>query len=209
MRNTINSPYSAAFTGGSLLHAETNSLLSMMTADNADELIREEVHTGEHLCINSETARSRTIAEMRRRYNSVPVSFWVYYKELSESLQPIYLFYTCLKTYRMLFDFHVDITVRLWNQGKKELDRFDYEMKMGEIGSKDEFVDSWSEATKKKCISVYITMLKQAGFIKDNQLVHPNIEVDDLLYFARIGDTWFLESCFMPAYEITELKTML
>jgi hypothetical protein len=209
MRNIINSPYSAAFTAGSLMHAETNAILPLLMSADSDELIAEEIRNNNRLLINSEKSRQRKVAEIRRRFNICPNSFWAYYGQLSETVQPIFLFFVCLKTYKLLFDIHFNVTTRLWNQGKTTVELFDYEMAYEEIGSKDSFVDSWSALTKKKCISVYLTMLKQAGFIKDETYTRPSISDDELVYFVKAGESWFLEACFVPAYEINEIKATL
>ncbi len=56
---TIKQKYSASFTTGGLLFKETNSLLPLLAAENATELIEKEKKENQYLQINSEAARGR------------------------------------------------------------------------------------------------------------------------------------------------------
>lgn len=80
----------------------------------------------------------------------MPPSFWNDFKEMSESDKVIALFYVMLKTYKICFDFHVNVTMRKWNSISKSIDKEDLMMEFNEISAKDEFVDSWSDTTKER-----------------------------------------------------------
>lgn len=66
--NKNNSPYTAALTGGGFLFEETLTLLPLLQAENSEELLQEEKVNNNLLHINAETARSRNIHEIKRRY---------------------------------------------------------------------------------------------------------------------------------------------
>src|SRR5574344_1567814 len=103
--NKNNSPYTAALTGGGFLFEETLTLLPLLQAENSEELLQEEKVNNNLLHINAETARSRNIHEIKRRYQTMPPSFWNDFKEMSDSDKVIALFYVMLKTYKICFDF--------------------------------------------------------------------------------------------------------
>ena len=151
--NKNNSPYTAALTGGGFLFEETLTLLPLLQAENSEELLQEEKVNNNLLHINAETARSRNIHEIKRRYQTMPPSFWNDFKEMSDSDKVIALFYVMLKTYKICFDFHVNVTMRKWNSISKSIDKEDLMMEFNEISAKDEFVDSWSDSTKGKVAS--------------------------------------------------------
>ena len=100
--NKNNSPYTAALTGGGFLFEETLTLLPLLQAENSEELLQEEKVNNNLLHINAETARSRNIHEIKRRYQTMPPSFWNDFKEMSDSDKIIALFYVMLKTYKIL-----------------------------------------------------------------------------------------------------------
>jgi hypothetical protein len=158
MRNIINSPYSAAFTAGSLMHAETNAILPLLMSADSDELIAEEIRNNNRLLINSEKSRQRKVAEIRRRFNICPNSFWaLLWAVIRKPSSPSFSSLCALKTYKLLFDIHFNVTTRLWNQGKTTVELFDYEMAYEEIGSKDSFVDSLECVNQKRSASVFIS----------------------------------------------------
>jgi len=89
-----------------------------------------------------------------------------------------------------------------------ELSTGDVAMYLNEVAAQDSFVDSWSEATRKKVISVYILMLHQAGLLENgsSNLCKPDLDDSAWMYYIRLGEAWFLEACFLPTYEINDIK---
>ena len=96
--NKNNSPYTAALTGGGFLFEETLTLLPLLQAENSEELLQEEKVNNNLLHINAERSRSKAILEIKRRYQTLPLSFWDDFKEMSDSDKVIALFYVILKT---------------------------------------------------------------------------------------------------------------
>ena len=84
-------------------------------------------------------------------------------------------------------------------------------MELNEIAAHDEFVDSWSDNTKERCASQYLTYLRQTGLLveKTNQLQPVRPDDDELAYYFRSGEEWFLEACFLYPYEINDIKGRL
>lgn len=202
------SPYTAALTGGGFLFEETLTLLPLLQADNSEELLREEKVHNNMLHINAETSRKKAIMEIKRRYQSVSPSFWDNFKEMSDGDKMIALFYVILKTYKICFDFHVNVTMRKWNSISKSIDKEDLMMEFNEISAKDEFVDSWSDTTKGKVAGAYLTILRKVGMLdKDNHL--HSLTCDNYGYYLAKGEPWFLEACLLQPYEINNIKNSM
>ncbi len=199
------SPYTAALTGGGFLFEETLMLLPLLQDENCEKLLQEEKVNNNVLHINAETSRKKVITEIRRRYQAVPLSFWDDFKEMSDGDKMIALFYVILKTYKICFDFHVNVTMRKWSSISKSIDKEDLMMEFNEISAKDEFVDSWSDATKGKVAGAYLTILRKVGMLdKDNHL--HSLTCDNYGYYLAKGEPWFLEACLLQPYEINNIK---
>jgi len=206
--NTSNSPYSAAITGGGFLYAETNALLPLLQSEERETLLKDEKLNNRLLKINAETSRYRAIVEIARRYDAMPPSFWVDYLSMSETDQEVALFFVILKTYKICFDFHVNVTMRKWNSISKSVVYDDIAMEFSEVAARDAFVDSWSDKTKRKVASAYLTILRKVGMLDNEDRLHP-LSAENLDYYIRIGEPWFLEACLLQPYQINNLKKQL
>ena len=199
------SPYTAAITGGGFLFEETNILLPLLQSEGRDERLKQEALHNELLQINSEKSRKRCIAEVKRRYNAVSPSFWVDYLAMSEENQYAALFFVLLKTYKILFDFHTNVTIKRWNSISKAIFTEDLMMEFNEISANDAFVDSWSEMTKRKVASSYLTILRKIGMLDtDNQL--QSLFCSNFDYYIRLEEQWFLEAALLLPYQIETIK---
>lgn len=199
------SPYTAALTGGGFLFEETLILLPLLQAENSEELLQEEKVNNNLLHINAETARSRNIHEIKRRYQTMPPSFWDDFKEMSDNDKIVALFYVILKTYKICFDFHVNVTMRKWISISKSIDKEDLMMEFNEISAKDDFVDCWSDSTKEKVAGAYLTILRKVGMLDKNNHLH-SLACDNYGYYLTKGEPWFLEACLLQPYEINNIK---
>ena len=207
-KNKNNSPYTAAITGGGFLFEETNLLLPLLQSDNRAVLLNEETVNNRILHINSETSRKRNIVEIARRYDTMPVSFWEDYKEMEENDQKVALFFVILKTYKVCFDFQIRVTMRKWNGIAKSLTHEDLMMEFSEIAAKDEFVNTWSENTMRKVASAYLSILRKVGMLDNNSELH-SVEANNMDYYIKIGEPWFLEACLLQPYQIDSIKQMM
>ena len=72
-------------------------------------------------------------------------------------------------------------------------------MEFNEVACRDEFVNSWTDMTRKKITSSYLTILRQAGMLNEqtNQLSPLKINREDFAYYIKIGETWFLDACLL------------
>ena len=207
----IQSQYTAAITGCAVLYYEFNRILPLLLSEDSAMLLKDEIENNQILQINSQKARKTFVLEFKRRFSSVPIHFWQSWQSWSEEGQRAGLFYAILKTYKLVFDFHFNVAVKRWNSVDHHLTKSDIMMEFNEISAHDEFVDSWSDNTKNRCASHYLTILRQTGLLaaKTNELqpIHP--DAAELEYYIRSGEEWFLEACLLYPYEINDIKSQL
>lgn len=201
------SPYTAAITGGGFLFSETNALLPLLLDENADCLIKDEVLNNNVLHINSENSRKRNVSEIKRRFEMMPRSFWHDYIDMNDDDKRIALLFVLLKTYKILFDFHANVTMQRWRSASQDISIDDLMMEFNSISAKDEFVDAWSDATKKKVASAYLSILRHVDMLdSDGRL--KELRPSNADYYFGIGEPWFLDACLLEQYEIESLKQM-
>ncbi len=206
-----NSPYTATITGCGFLYYEFLRILPLLMSEDSARLLKEEIDNNLLFQVNSQKARLRFLAEFKRRYNALPISFWNDFFKMNELSQRAGLLYVILKTYRLIFDFHFNVTVKRWNSVDQRLRKTDIMMELSELSSRDSFVDSWTDNTKSRCASQYLTILRQAGLLqeKTNKLLPIHLAPADYEYYIRSGEEWFLEACLLYPYEVNDIKTKL
>lgn len=205
-----NSPYTATITGCAFLFNEFMRVLPLMMSDNSDELLKEELKNNNLLQVNSQKARQNFLNEFKRRYASVPQKFWESFLKMSEQGQRAALLYAILKTYKLVFDFHFNVTIKRWNSINQMVTKEDIMMEFSEISSRDEFVDGWTDNTKSRCASHYLTILRGASMLdKDGNLQPLRLDLSEYEYYLRTGEEWFLDACLLYPYEVTEIKARL
>ena len=205
---TIESPYTAAITGGGFLFEETNILLPLLQSSDREALLKDEKVNNRLLKMNAETSRYRAIMEIARRYDAMPSTFWLDYQAMGIDDQQVALFFVILKTYKICFDFHINVTMRKWNSISKSVVYDDIEMEFNEVSANDEFVDSWSDKTKRKVASAYLTILRKIGLLDQDDQLHP-LSASNFDYYITIGEHWFLEACLLQPYQIENIKKQL
>lgn len=206
-----NSPYTATITGCGFLYYEFLRILPLLMSEDSARLLKEEIDNNLLFQVNSQKARLRFLAEFKRRYNALPISFWNDFFKMNELSQRAGLLYVILKTYRLIFDFHFNVTVKRWNSVDQRLRKTDIMMELSELSSRDSFVDSWTDNTKSRCASQYLTILRQAGLLqeKTNKLLPIHLAPADYEYYIHSGEEWFLEACLLYPYEVNDIKTKL
>ena len=191
---------------------EMNRMLPLFLADNSEELLLQEMENNQVLLLNSQTSRKKYIRELKRRFEAVPRTFWLEYQNMSEAAQRLAIFYVLLSTYRLVLDFHLNVTVKKWNSVDPHVYLDDVAMELSQIAADDTFVDSWSDNTKNRVVSAYLTFIDQAGlFDRKSFELHKAIGVTDneYAYYVQIGQEWFLEACLLHPYEINYIKTLV
>lgn len=189
--------YDANFTAGGLFVNEFNNLREYLVKDDFEEVVRKDVDENKLLAISTLSARKRISSELIRRQQTMPKHFWVFFQDLLERESKLALFYVCLQTYPVVFDIHFQVSVRKFKLGDT-VEEYDVQMRLDELASQSDEVDSWSETTIKKINVQYRKALKDAGLYDGKYLKRPNVESDQFWeYFKDKSNNWFLEACFM------------
>ena len=206
----IDSIYSAALTGCSFMIDEMNACLPLLMDENSEELMRREVSENNVMMMESQKSRSKASLEFRRRYNAVPSQFWVKYQNMSRQQQLMAMYYVCLKTYRILFDLHINVALKKWKSANRTVTKNDAMSEIYEIAANDAFVDSWSEETKDRVASSFLTYMRKAGILNEGgELQAPKLQDSDYRIYVELGDSWFLQACFLEQYEIQNIINAL
>jgi len=188
--------YDANFTAAGLLYSEFIAIKDILLCDSFEETIKLEAKENKLLQIPTQAARKRIILEIRRRQKYAPSDFWNNFFEWDEKEQKLGLLFLCLKTYPLMFDFHVEITLKKYNIGSS-LDAYDITMRLDELSTQYENVATWTDRTKSDLNSKYRKVIKEAGLYDGKNLTKPaNIHTEFWSYFSNISETWFLEACF-------------
>ena len=207
-----NITYSASFTSGSgaLLHREINALLPILQSENSVELLKQEVSQNNVLMINSESARRTVIRQIFSRIKYAFPDFWDNYVSAKSEDQTLMLFYLALNSIPLLYDFHFDVTIPSWKGSSRTFDSFNYQMKLDQLGDQFEVVDKWLASTRKLILKIYKRMLKEAGFLNDDNFIQPRKDDEFFFPFLKNQQPWFLEACFLSPTDcdrITNLYT--
>lgn len=189
--------YASAFTATALLFNEFAAAKESLLSDDFTRQLKDEVLENTRLGIKTQSARKRISQEMIKRHASASPGFWPFFFERPEEEQKLALFFLCLKTYGLMLDYHLEVSLKRWKAKSEQLDTFDLQMRLDEIASTHPEVDAWSASTKTKTITVYLRTLTEAGLLKAGRLQKPQrISPDFWQYFIRCGESWFLEACF-------------
>lgn len=200
--------YSAAFTGAGLMFPEMESLYPVLIQSNAIDLLWQEVKENRFLKINSESSRKRVLQEIRKRYQYTDAGFWKFYYACGEKERRLLLFYVVMKTYRIVYDFHFNVTVPRFLALETEIDAYRYKMRLDEIASAHDNVAEWTEDTREKIITRYIFMLETAGLSNGNQLQIPDVLPEFYCFFIGKREFWALDAYFLKKPDKEKLIKM-
>ena len=196
-------------TGCSFMHNEMKAMLPLLLSPDADTLLKKEISENNILLIKSETSRKKAVLEFKRRFNAVPREFWEWFATVSESTQLWAMFFVNLKTYRIYFDFQVNVVLNKWNGISRTITYNDILSEFYQISASNAFVDSWSKETKDRITSSFITLLRKVGLLdaKTSELRSPQVNEEEFAYFLKINEAWFLDACLLEPYVINRIKS--
>lgn len=187
---------------------ETIVVVRMLLADNSDKTIvrlREDVGL---LKIRSAKSRTTVTREIVKRFNAMPTAFWTTFLTLPEPEQRLALFFVLLKTYPLLFHLQTSLALPKYGSIDRQLSSRDVLLALEELGAADPLVDSWTDLSKQKIASTFVTMLRQAGLIdpQSGELAPAQVSDDAFIPYVRSGELWFLQVCFLPQYKVQQIK---
>ena len=196
-------------TGCSFMHNEMKAMLPLLLSPDADALLKKVISENNILLIKSETSRKKAVLEFKRRFNTVPREFWEWFTTVSESTQLWAMFFVNLKTYRIYFDFQVNVVLNNWNGISRTVTYNDILSEFYQISASNAFVDSWSKETKDRITKSFVTMLRKVGLLdaKTSELRSPQVNEEEFAYFLKINEAWFLDACLLEPYVINRIKS--
>lgn len=126
-------------------------------------------------------------------------------------MQLLAMFFVLLKAYKIYFDFQVDVVRNKWNSFNQSVTNNDLLSALSDIACNDEFVDSWSDDTRAKVASSFLTILRKVGLLleKGNDLHELDYTNSELSFFVCIGEPWFLDAILIPLYRINAIKSLV
>jgi hypothetical protein len=199
------SRYSVSFTAGALLFKESIQIIPLLL--NKDEAgIKEEIRTGALTGINAESSRKKKILEIRKRFDVTDKAIWEGFLTASPSEQHILLYYSCLKVYQILQDFHIEVLLDKWKRYDLGVTREDYFSFLFKKSDEHPEVLEWTNSTQIKMISNAKLMLKETGILEAEKIKPLYFSNSFWKVFITLGDLWFLEAMFLS---IDEIKNIL
>lgn len=194
-----NTTYSAAITSatGALYLREINALLPLIQSDNWKELLKQEMFENKLLLVNAETSRRKVIRHISSRIQYAFPEFWEIYASSKQDEQALMLFNLALNSVAVLYDFHFDVTIPAWKGSSRLFDAYSYQMKLDKLGDQFEEVDKWYATSRIQIIKIYKRTLKDAGFLRGDDLIQPRMKDEFFFPFLKNQQLWFLEACFL------------
>ena len=187
---------------------ETVALIPLLQSPNSHELLKNEITQNQLMALGKTATRTRNLTEIRRRFNSVPLTYWDWFMQLSREDKVGALFFVILKAYYLLFDFQLNVVMSQWRSARQTITKADVMMHLNEIAANDDFVDGWSAETKARVCTGCIAFLRGVGMLDPKTDVLKPLRMSDeaFAYYLETGEAWFLEACLLQPYEISRIK---
>ena len=184
---------------------ETAALTPILALPDADSRLRAEIEGAQSSLLGKAKTRSRMITEFKRRYDAMPPSFWKWFLSLDKAGRAIALYYCLMRTYLIVKDVHLNLFLPRLKSANPKVTRADVERHIRGIAATDQFVESWSDATKNKVAGSCLSYLRAVGMLgDDDELKRVAVPDDIAAHFISRG-----ESLGVPLYEITRIKNSL
>jgi len=184
--------YSASFTAGALMRSETERIIQAVNEGASLDQLDPDV-----LNVDSRRGRQRKMEEVVKRLQHTDPRIWEGFLSLSADAQSITLYYACLKTYRLVFDFHMDVVLPRWQAMERTIGPHDARRFLERRADGHPEIDGWSTSTWEKVRQVLLKMLTEAGLLQDGTLVAPRLQSSVWKRFVLVGDLWFLEAALL------------
>ena len=188
--------YLVSFTAGGLLAEETRSVIPYLN-DAAILDLPTEIKHPQYLHTNAESARQRVVQELKKRYKATGQLVFDVFKDAGLPQQNILIFYTCMKTYQILFDFMFQTVLEKWLSRNLTLDKLDVQHFLDIQSASHPEIDEWAETTREKIETVMVRMLNEVGLLQGGQL--HSVQAPDHFWrsFVDFGDPWFLQAMLL------------
>jgi len=184
--------YTTAFTAGPLMPKRSARIVEELRQGTAPEEIDPSIFD-----INSWQGQRRKVAEIKRRLSNADRSVWEDLPELPTPERAVVLYYCCLKTYPLLFDFHMEAVLPTWRSADRSFEPHDVRRFLEQQAETHPEIDGWGESTWTKVRQVMLQMLREAGFLREGELRQVDRPERFWTRFVKVGNLWFLEAAFL------------
>jgi hypothetical protein len=184
--------YTTAFTAGPLMPKRSARIVEELRQGTPPDEIDPSIFD-----INSWQGQRRKVAEITRRLSGVDRSVWEDLPDLPTAERALVLYYCCLKTYPLLFDFQMEAVLPTWRSADRSFGPHDVGRFLEKQAETHPEIDDWGESTWKKVRQVMLQMLREAGFLCEAELRRVELPGRFWTRFVKVGDLWFLEAAFL------------
>jgi hypothetical protein len=184
--------YTTAFTAGPLMPKRSARIVEEINRGTSPNEIDPSI-----VDINSWPGQRRKVAEIKRRLSETNQSVWEDLPELSTPERTLVLYYCCLKTYPLLFDFHMEAVLPTWRSADRSFETHDANRFLERQAETHPEIDDWRESTWTKVRQVMLQMLREAGFLHQDTLRRVSRPPSFWDRFVKVGDLWYLEAAFL------------
>lgn len=188
--------YTTAFTAGPLMPERSARIVEEFRQGTSPEEIDPSIFD-----INSWQGQRRKVAEIKRRLSEANQSVWKDLPDLSAPSRALVLYYCCLKTYPLLFDFHMEAVLPTWRSADRSFGPHDARRFLEQQAEPHPEISEWGESTWQKVRQVMLQMLREAGFLQEGKLRGVDQPETFWARFVEVGDLWFLEAAFLNEEE--------
>jgi hypothetical protein len=198
-RRTGNDRYSMSFTTGSLLHFETVQLASLYLELGDWNLVREKVTSENLLQARTENTLKRVCREVisrLRTFNRGELEFLAF---ASHQEQAYLLWLGVCRRYRFIADFAVEILRERYITLKSTLTQEDFDSFFNRKSDWHMELDEISPATRGKLRQVLFKMLREAGLLTVNNMIHSAMLSPRLLELIHQGNR--RDILYLPIFE--------
>jgi hypothetical protein len=184
--------YTTAFTAGPLMPKRSAQIVEEINRGTSPDEIDPSIFD-----INSWQGQRRKVAEIKRRLSETDQSVWEDLPKLPAPERALVLYYCCLKTYPLLFDFHMEAVLPTWRSADRSFGNHDVRRFLEQQAETHPEINDWGESTWKKVRQVMLQMLREAGFLRDGSLHQVDRPDPFWARFVKVGDLWYLEAAFL------------
>jgi hypothetical protein len=188
--------YTTAFTAGPLMPERSARIVEAYRQGTPLRKIDPSI-----LDINSRGGQQRKSAEIKRRLENTDESVWTDLPELPTLERTLVLYYCCLKTYPLLFDFHMEAVLPTWRSADRSFEPHNARRFLEQQAESHPEISEWGESTWQKVRQVMLQMLREAGLLREGELRWVDRPEPFWTRFAKVGDLWFLEAAFLNEEE--------
>jgi hypothetical protein len=190
--------YKSTIKSRPFLFKETKKAAYLINKGFKDFEIKDKAKNDNIFQVNTEARRSEIASIVLQRLKAIDdfLIEKIVNGEIGTSKQVV--IYAIMKTDRLFFEFMYEVFREKMLLGDFTLQDKDFNIFFERKKEQSERVASWTDYTFYKLKQVYIRILFEAGFIKDQkkdrEIVKPIIEEDVAYHLKEIGDTKYLNA---------------